>query len=288
VEPLQSKLILKGIGMPFEYKYSSCARLTPKTFKWSLTEGDCDIYIDYGMKKSTPNLNIIKEKRFGWVCESKFIIPDVISWLSENHSILFEKYFSKIFTCEQELLNLNSNFVYAYAGSNYPWIKEELWKVYNKTKLCSMFCSNKLMTEGHSYRHKIAQYAITRNIDVFGKTFTPLQSHLPDCDAKIDGIRDYMFHIVIENGVSENYFTEKFTDAIAAGAIPVYRGATKVLEMFDPNGIIILTSGKEEEVICSLTADLYKSKLQAVYNNLNILNTLKLADDYIFDCIKAL
>lgn len=279
---------LKGIGMPFNYEHSSCSNLLPKDFRWSPWHGDYNIYIDNGMKAQTPDLSIDKKKRFGWVCESIFIIPDVYNWLIKNHEILFDKYFYKIFTCEQELLNLNSNFVYAYTGSNYPWIKKELWDVYPKTKLCSMFCSHKIITEEHVYRHKVARYAMTKNVDVYGGIVSTPQSHLSLWDTKIDGIRDYMFHIIVENGVTENYFTEKFTDAIAAGAVPVYRGAAKVLEIFDPNGIIVLEPGMEEEIINSLTPELYNMKLQAVHNNLETLKTLKLSDDYLFDYINAL
>jgi len=279
---------LKGIGMPFNYEHSSCSDLIPKDFKWSPWYGDYNVYIDHGMKNRTPDLSIDKERRFGWVCESKFVIPDVYNWLVKNHEILFDKYFYKIFTCEQELLSLNNNFVYAYSGSNYPWIKKELWMVYPKSKLCSMFCSHKIITDEHVYRHKVARYAMSKNIDVYGGIVSTPRSHLALWDTKIDGIRDYMFHIVVENGVTENYFTEKFTDSIAAGAIPVYRGSSKVLEIFDPNGIIVLEPGKEEEIINSLTPELYNTKLQFVQKNLDILRTLKTSDDYLFDCIKAL
>lgn len=279
---------LKGIGMPFNHEHSSCSVLTPEKFKWVLGEGDYDIYIDYGMKKQEPNLQTPKEKRFGWFCESKFIIPDVFDWLVKNHEILFEKYYYKIFTCEQELLNLNANFVYAYAGSNFPWVKRELWDIYPKTKLCSMICSPKILTQEHAYRQQVAQTAVRCGVDVFGPTFKPLYTHLANWDAKIYGIKDYMFHIIVENGVSENYFTEKVTDAIAVGSIPVYRGAPKVLELFDPNGIIVLEPGREEEIINNLTEELYNSKLQAVKNNLEILKSLKLSDDYLFDCITSL
>jgi hypothetical protein len=282
------KKTLKGVGLPFNYEHSSCSDLVPKDFKWSPFNGDYTVYIDNGMKERTPDLSIDKKKRFGWVCESKFIIPHTYDWLVKNHEILFDKYFYKIFTCEQELLNLNSNFVYAYSGSNYPWIKKDLWALYPKTKLCSMFCSHKTMTDEHVYRHKVARYAMTKNVDVYGGIVSAPQPHSSLWDTKLDGIKDYMFHIVIENGVTENYFTEKFTDAIAAGAVPVYRGAAKVLELFDPDGIIILEPGREEEIINSLTPELYNTKLQHVQNNLEILKTLKMSDDYLFDCINAL
>jgi len=281
-------ITLKGIGMPFNPEHSSCSDLIPKNFKWSQWYGDYNIYIDNGMKARSPDLSVDIQKRFGWVCESKFVIPDVFNWLIKNYEILFDKYFYKIFTCEQELLNLNSNFVYAYSGSNYPWIKKDLWAVYPKSKLCSMFCSHKIVTEEHIYRHKIARYAMSKNIDVYGGIVSAPQPHLSLWDTKIDGIRDYMFHIVVENGITENYFTEKITDSIAAGAIPIYRGSKKVLEIFDSNGIITLEPGKEDEIINSLTPELYNTKLQYVRNNLEILKSLKTSDDYLFECINAL
>jgi hypothetical protein len=229
---------VRAIGAPFEIQHSSCSNLKPSNFNWTTEKSEWDVHIDRGMMQQ-PDFSIPKEKRYGWVCESSFIIPDVYNFLIHNHKVLFKNYYNKIFTCDQSLLDLNANFVYCPVGSNYPWVPKQQWKIYDKTKLCSMFCSPKLRTEGHAYRHQIARLALDNGFDVFGGAHgTPRTVVDPrnPWNTKIDGVKDYMFSIVIENGIYDSYWTEKITDCFATGTIPVYSGTKKVLDFFDSDG----------------------------------------------------
>lgn len=49
---------------------------------------------------------------------------------------------------------------------------------------------------------------------------------------KFDGLYDYKYSIAIENCKKNNYITEKFTDCILCGTIPIYYGADNVDEYF--------------------------------------------------------
>lgn len=278
---------VRAIGAPFEIQHSSCSNLKPSNFNWTTEKSEWDVHIDRGMMQQ-PDFFIPKEKRYGWVCESSFIIPDVYNFLIHNHKVLFEKYYNKIFTCDQSLLDLNANFVHCPVGSNYPWVPKQQWKIYDKTKLCSMFCSPKLRTEGHAYRHQIARLALDNGFDVFGGAHgTPRTVVDPrnPWNTKIDGVKDYMFSIVIENAVYDSYWTEKITDCFATGTIPVYFGTKKILDFFDADGIIFLEFNKEQEVLHSLSKQLYDSKITGIKNNFDTVNKIKLADDYLFDQI---
>ncbi|MBM4224550.1 MAG: hypothetical protein FJ167_07105, partial [Gammaproteobacteria bacterium] len=102
-----------------------------------------------------------------------------------------------------------------------------------------------------------------------------------------DGIKDYMFNIVIENGVYDSYSTEKLTDCFATGTIPVYWGTRQIPKIFDPEGIIWLQIGQECDLLESLSPELYANKRKAISNNLEVLNNLKLADDDLFEIIKS-
>ena len=284
----ESRHTIKGIGLPFDPSYSSCSNLKPTKFDWSVSVGEVSVHVDRGLLLQ-PDQNIVKTKRFGWVCESKYIIPDVYSFLIHNHKLLFENYYNTIYTCDHDLLQLNDKFKYAANGSNYPWIAKNDWKLYNKTKLCSMFCSPKKMTEGHVYRHQLARLALDMGLDVFGGAHgterTVVDPRNP-WNTKIDGIKDYMFSVVIENGVYESYTTEKLTDCFATGTIPLYWGTTQIPKIFDPNGIIWLQVGHEREVLESLSPELYISKQQAVAHNLAALERLSIADDDLFEMIQ--
>ena len=279
---------VRAIGAPFEIQYSSCSNLKPNNFNWTTEKSEWDVHIDRGIMQQ-PDFSVAKQKRYGWVCESRFITPDVYNFLIHNHKVLFENYYNKIFTCDQSLLDLNPNFVYCPVGSNYPWIPKEQWKIHNKTKLCSMFCSPKLRTEGHAYRHQIARLALDNEVDVFGGAHgTPRTVVDPrnPWNTKIDGIKNYMFSIVIENGIYDSYWTEKITDCFATGTIPVYYGTKKIIEVFDSDGIIFLEPNKEQEILQTLSSSLYNSKLNSIQKNLETIKSLQLADDFLFKLIK--
>jgi hypothetical protein len=278
---------VRAIGAPFDLQHSSCSNLKPNNFSWTADKAEWDVHIDRGMLYQ-PDFSTPKEKRYGWVCESKFIIPDVYNFLIHNHKVLFNNYYSKIFTCDSSLLELNSNFTFCPVGSNYPWVPKDQWSIYQKTKLCSMFCSPKKATEGHVYRHQIARLALDAGLDVFGGahgTQRTVSDPRNPWNTKLDGVKDYMFSIVIENGIYDSYWTEKITDCFATGTIPIYCGTKKVLDFFDPDGIIFLELDQEQDILKSLSTELYYSKLTAITNNFNAVNKIKLADEYLFDNI---
>ena len=284
----ESRNKVRGIGLPFDPQYSSCSNIKPKNFDWSQEQGIYDIHVDGGlMMRITKSTS--KENRFGWVCESRFIIPGVYNFLLLNYKVLFDNFYTKIFTCDQELLKLDERFVYCPNGSNYPWVPKDKWEIYTKTKLCSMFCSPKLITEGHIRRHQIARLALDAGFDVFGGAHgsprTVVDPQNP-WNTKLDGLKDYRFSIVMENGVYDSYWTEKVTDCFATGTIPIYWGTKKLLDFFESDGIILLEIGKEQEIIESLTNELYESKLKAVNANLELVKDMKIADDYLFERLK--
>jgi hypothetical protein len=49
---------------------------------------------------------------------------------------------------------------------------------------------------------------------------------------KLDGLLDYKYSIAIENCKKNNYISEKFTDCILAGTIPIYYGADNIGDYF--------------------------------------------------------
>jgi hypothetical protein len=278
---------IRGIGAPFETLYSSCSNLKPKKFNWVQENGAVDVHIDNGLLYH-PDPQTPKHKRFGWICESKDIIPQVYNFLIHNYKVLFNNYYNKIFTCDKQLLGLNDNFKYVPNGSNYPWIKKNEWSDYKneKTKICSMFASPKLATQGHIYRHEIALIAINNGFDVYGGAHgskrTVVDPRNP-WNTKLEGMKNYMFNIVIENALYDDYYTEKLTDCFATGTIPIYYGTMNIPSIFDKNGIIRLEKGNEKEILNSINRELWLSKEKAIQNNLQALQELQTADDVLFE-----
>jgi len=279
---------IKCLGAPFDTEFSSCSDIKPVNFEWSLVEGDYLVHIDRGLLIE-PESDYLKEKRFGWTCESSHIIPDVVEFLKQKHNVLFDDYYNKIFTHDSELLKLDSRFVYCPNGSNYPWIPKSQWGIYNKTKLCSMFCSPKRMTEGHMYRHNVARLVLDKGFDVFGGAHgTPRTVVDPrnPWNTKLNGVKDYMFNIVIENGVYDSYWTEKLTDCFATGTVPIYWGTKKLPKEFSEAGIIRLEPGNENAILDVLNTDLYISMKAGIEYNYNAIHQIKIVDDIIYEEIK--
>lgn len=280
----ESRRKIRGIGLPFDSRYSSCSNIKPIEFDWTMDHGNYDVHIDRGMMLA-PDLNTLKNKRFGWVCESRFIVMDVYEFLVKHHEELFEHVYNKIFTCDKTLLELHPNFVYCPNGSNAPWIPKDQWSIYPKTKLCSMFCSPKQMTSGQEYRHRVAKLAINMGFDVFGGAHgtprTIIDQQNP-WNTKIDGLKDYMFSIVMENSSYDDYWTEKITDCFVAGTIPVYWGSPNIGKHFNMDGIILFDDKFDMNM---LTKETYMSKMDYVKDNFNIIRNTKLADDCLFELI---
>ena len=90
----ESRLKIRGIGLPFDPRYSSCSNIKPRGFDWTMDHGDYDVHIDRGMM-IRPDPQTPKEKRFGWVCESRFIVMDIYEFLIKHHEELFEHVYNK-------------------------------------------------------------------------------------------------------------------------------------------------------------------------------------------------
>ena len=97
-----------------------------------------------------------------------------------------------------------------------------------KTKLLSVLTSDKRITPGHEQRLSFVEALKARfgdDIDVFGRG-------VRDVEDKWDAIAPYRYHIVIENGQFPDYWTEKLSDAIFAGAYPLYVGCPNISDYF--------------------------------------------------------
>lgn len=100
-----------------------------------------------------------------------------------------------------------------------------------KTKLISVISSDKAFTEGHRKRLAFAQRLKAHYGDqvyFFGRGHHPF-------DDKLDVLKDYRFHIVIENSEIDHYFSEKLTDSFLAGSYPLYHGCPNLGDYFPEN-----------------------------------------------------
>jgi hypothetical protein len=224
---------------------------------------DISFYVDEGLKNIVSKSTI----NYGWLRESKTIIPNTYIWAEENIDILKNK-FKKVFTHDVNLSKKSDVFQLTQCDIK-PHITDG--DIYPKTKLISMVASSKIMCSEHLYRQKIIQ-KYKNKLDHFGRGFNEIEN-------KIDALKDYCFSIVVENATYPNMITEKITDCFITGTIPIYYGISNIGDFFNSDGIILLD---EDFKIEDLTFELYYSKMSAIKDNYQISIDFPLAEDYIF------
>jgi hypothetical protein len=205
----------------------------------------------------------IQGVKYGWLLESKYVTPDIVSHVKENYKLYLDK-FKFIFTHNKELLKLDDRF--KWCPANGYWIKDA--KIYPKDKMISFITSNKNFTKGHQKRLEWVDM-IGDQVDLYGRGFNEIED-------KEEALCDYMFSVVIENGVYETYFTEKILDCFATGTIPVYLGTPDIGDYFNLDGIINLT--EEFEV----SEEIYYSKMDAILDNLERVKKIEVLEDFIY------
>lgn len=129
-----------------------------------------------------------------------------------------------------------------------------------KKKLLSVITSNKSFTKEHKKRiefvKKLKDY-YGDNIDFYGRGFN-------DMDDKLVALKDYRFHVVIENSVYDNYFTEKITDCFLAGSFPLYHGCKNLENYFPKDSFCRIDINDFDKSISIIDS--------AISNNLDIKN----------------
>ena len=204
-------------------------------------------------------------KKYGWLLESKAIIPNVYEHFLENLDAYMNVY-EMVFTSDRSLYLMHDRI--KFVPANTLWVKES--GIYKKTRLLSMICSSNQLTEGHRYRlawmNKLSGIA-----DIYGRGINPIAK-------KEDGLRDYMFSVAIENTSYSSYFTEKILDCFATGTIPIYLGSPDIGNFFNKDGVISLTDDFD---FSSLTSEFYYSKMDAIKDNYERVKSYQVLENFI-------
>lgn len=282
---MRKNMEIQAIGAPFKTEWSSNSNRLPETFSWTKDEKEIKVYIDTGIIRGANGIK--NNKKFAWFCESRIVRYSVYQDIKQNLN-KYKNSYHKIFTCDEDLLSLDSDlFVFAFSGSNLPWTPVDEYSLNNKTKLVSLLASPNTSTEGHKNRIIMAE-KFKDSVDLYGGIFGSKKIGVNEGEhyhhkKKTEALKHYMFSITIENCKYDTYFTEKITDCFANGTIPIYYGTEKVCNYFNPDGIIFLNNNFD---LKSLTAELYKSKLDAVKDNLQRVKNLIGSDDYLLKQIQ--
>lgn len=191
----------------------------------------------------------------------------------------FDK-FDMILTWDKEVLKLpNARFCPLTGLTQFNMLpvtfdKEEL-RVHNKTKEVSCVTSTKAFLPGHRTRLELVQQ-IQHRVDLYGRGIREIAS-------KLEALKDYRYSVVIENDISENYYTEKLTDCLLTGTIPIYYGCPNISEFFDINGIHTFTTVEElHKILDQLSQEDYLSRLESILHNYEVALTQPLFNDDMY------
>jgi hypothetical protein len=216
--------------------------------------------------------------RFGFIFEPDptkmnclwLIEPPIINGENYSNAIKNKDKFDLIFTHHKNILPNAENSVYVPHGGT--WLRESDISLHEKSDLVSFIFSWKNWNPYHKMRFRAYERLKDDNrIHFYGSGCEK------QIDYKIEGLKPYMFSIVIENSIESDYFTEKILDCFLTGTIPIYVGSRTTSDYFDENGIIYFNGDEDlPSILDSLSVDLYNSKIQSVKNNYD------LAKNYIF------
>lgn len=229
-----------------------------------------------------------------------------IALLTEHRNMYHKLYFfchenidkfDFIFTLHKSLLSVNNKYKYFRISTTSINYKE--MKIYSKSKLISTFITSKKTSKGHKLRHDILQLysanKINLEIDWYGRNNIEIKDNKKTIYVKnkIDGLKEYYFHLTIENEQIDGYTSEKLIDCFVTGCIPIYWGSPKedLENNFDIRGIIIVNNIDEiVSVLENLTIKDYKDRYEYVIKNYNnvVNNKMYMVDDKIADDILKL
>ena len=134
----------------------------------------------------------------------------------------------------------------------------------NKTKLISVITSLKGFTQGHKDRINFVKKLKNHfgdKLDVFGKGINGFED-------KWDTLKDYKYHIVIENSSYDDYWTEKLADNYLAECFPFYHGCKNIDRYFNTDAyksIDINNFEKTVEIIeKGIEDNLYENRIKEI------------------------
>lgn len=195
--------------------------------------------------------------------------PGRIALLTEPYCLHPEDYFcaaggdfDMVLTHHTRFTEMYQNWYYYPHGGTF--IDEQDRAIHNKTKLMSTFISEKDSMPGHKLRRLVyPEIRLKLGVDVFGVYVAK------KLERKINGMRDYYYHLAIESCQERGYFTEKIIDCFLTGTIPIYWGDPDIGNIFNTDGIIIWDGSPQKlvKIIEGLDVPLTEYQHEAMVEN---------------------
>ncbi len=249
-----------------------------KYFFWDRYNYGLDTHF-YGPEAMTGTLGKPAVK-YGMLTESRTIVPKDYEVFHRNRGL--EKDFRYIFTYDDRILNEieNARFYPVAAGIWNSEMREGRYR--EKDRDLSILSSDKVMCVLHRFRLELARLCKREGLaDTFGRFDGG--GYVEKVD---ETLNRYRFSMIIENDVSDYYFSERLTSCFAAQTVPVYLGARRIGDFFNTDGMILLGSADLEEaesLIAECTLERYEAMLPAVLDNYERVKEYVNMQDYLYE-----
>lgn len=249
-----------------------------KYFFWDRYNYGLDTHF-YGPEAMTGTLGKPAVK-YGMLTESRTIVPKDYEVFHRNRGL--EKDFRYIFTYDDRILNEieNARFYPVAAGIWNSEMREGQYR--EKDRDLSILSSDKVMCALHRFRLELARLCKRDGLaDTFGRFDGG--GYVEKVD---ETLNRYRFSMIIENDVSDYYFSERLTSCFAAQTVPVYLGARRIGDFFNTDGMILLGSADLEEaesLIAECTRERYEAMLPAVLDNYERVKEYVNMQDYLYE-----
>jgi len=257
--------------------------------KETLLDGIVDLYLN---KSGPADLVIVlnASRSIRWVVAPKNriykILQEPVTLNSFTHRFTYRhpSFFSRVYTHSPNPLSPREISSHGFLGSELVSDTELSTLLPAKSKLLSIVASTKAIFPGHKKRLEFVDRLLIEIPEIEGDLYGSGREKA--LTRKIDGLRDYMFSIAIENSSTPNYITEKFTDCIRAGVVPVYFGASNVGDYFPADSFVYLPLDDVNECfrkIRELSAEDYDSRKQAISEAQEIIQAKFTLGSFISD-----
>ena len=249
-----------------------------KYFFWDRYNYGLDTHF-YGPEAMTGTLGKPAVK-YGMLTESRTIVPKDYEVFHRNRGLA--KDFRYIFTYDDRILNEieNARFYPVAAGIWNSEMREGRYR--EKDRDLSILSSDKVMCALHRFRLELARLCKREGLaDTFGRFDGG--GYVEKVD---ETLNRYRFSMIIENDVSDYYFSERLTSCFAAQTVPVYLGARRIGDFFNTDGMILLGSADLEEaesLIAECTRERYEAMLPAVLDNYERVKEYVNMQDYLYE-----
>lgn len=206
--------------------------------------------------------------------------PAIHPWSYEKITEVEDK-FDYILTYSQKLLDRDPKYLKYIVGQSRVEDSIANNAPFPKTKKVSMIASNKMMSDGHRYRHEIVQSLHPKHqFDLWGSAYRPFNH-------KVDPLKDYQFSIAVMNSKMDNYFTEILLDCFRLGTIPIFWGCPNIGDYFNTEGILTFDTIEELDEILSNLPD-FNMFNNVIFSNWEKCKKYIHTDDYLAKILKEL